>query len=399
MDIVFTRDPDAAVAVRQCADQVAEARLPPRLILAVCGGKHPPGEVLDALHQSFGPVPVYGGAAVGAITRAGLGYSGFELALGVFGPDDPLPAAFSTHALMDGEHGAGIELGRQVAAAAADNAVVMLLYDSVAANTPLRLHPGAPLVQGLYEGLGGKPVHLIGAGMLTDMNMTDGWIFDGNGTVKHCATALVFPPDVHARTVIMHGCRPVSSFMEITRIEGAEVFELDGRPALQVLEEMLNMSLGADDERNLTLIATLGQKDGDPFAPFDEKSYVNRLILGANRENGSITIFEPDFSVGSQVQIMARDNALMLESVEHGVEEIVRDVADKDHLMSFYIDCAGRSRAISGAAVEEADVAMNASAALGPVLGFYSGVEIAPFNNRSFPLDWTAVFSTLYRER
>ena len=33
--------------------------------------------------------------------------------------------------------------------------------------------------------------------------------------------------------------------MEITRIDGAEVYELDGQPALGVIERMLGLSLGA----------------------------------------------------------------------------------------------------------------------------------------------------------
>ncbi len=54
---------------------------------------------------------------------------------------------------------------------------------------------------------------------------------------------------------------------------------------------------------------------------------MNRLILTADPEAGSVTLFEPDFEVGSRVQIMARDNAVMLDSVRRGVNaanEIIR---------------------------------------------------------------------------
>ena len=77
---------------------------------------------------------------------------------------------------------------------------------------------------------------------------------------------------------------------------------------------MLGLELGTASGQQLSLVATLGQKQGDPFAPYDENQYVNRLILQANPERGSITLFEPDFAVGTRVQIMSRDNALMLDS-------------------------------------------------------------------------------------
>jgi hypothetical protein len=396
VQVVYSRHTDAAAAVRRCADQIKAENLPPRLVIAFCGGKHPPQPVLDCIRSELGHCPVVGGAAAGAIAREGFGYSGFELVLGVFSSHDITPRCVATHSLQAGESEAGRNLGRQVGEIASDGAVVMLFYDSIAAVAPLRLHPAAPLVNGFYEGLGDREIHLVGGGLLTDMNLSDGWIFDGESVCKHSAVAIVFPAEVRARTAIMHGCRPVSSFMEITRIEGAEVFELDRKPALDVLEQMLGFQLGTSSNHDLSLLATLGRKHGDPYASFNEKAYVNRLILRANRGSGSITIFEPDFEAGSLVQIMARDNGLMLESVKGGAEEVSSAVADRNIMMSLYIDCAGRASARSGAPEEEAEIALNETTMLGPFLGFYSGVEIAPVDKRSFPLDWTAVLTTLY---
>jgi len=233
---------------------------------------------------------------------------------------------------------------------------------------------------------------------LTDMNMSGAWVFDGSGVSKHAALALVFPPGIAAETVILHGCRPVSAFMEITRIDAATVYELDGQPALHVIERMLGLPIGQSRGHELSLVATLGQKRGDPFAPYDENAYVNRLILRANPESGSITLFEPDFALGAQVQIMSRDNALMIESVRRGVAGLTSAVAGGDNLLALYIDCAGRASARSGAPVEEAEVVLQTIDPRIPFMGFYSGVEIAPFAGEpSRPLDWTGVLSVLSR--
>jgi len=236
--------------------------------------------------------------------------------------------------------------------------------------------------------------------MLTDMNMTGAWIFDGEGVRKHAAAALIFPPCVEAVTEILHGCRPVSAFMEITRIEGATVFELDGEPALRVIERMLSLPIGGGRGQELSLVATLGQKQGDPFAPYDENAYVNRLILSANADQGSVTLFEPDFERGALVQIMSRDNGLMLDSVRRGVAAANAAAADEAPLLGLYIDCAGRASARSGAAIEEAELVVNGLDPRIPLLGFYSGVEVAPFaGERSRPLDWTGVLTVLRRRR
>jgi hypothetical protein len=229
--------------------------------------------------------------------------------------------------------------------------------------------------------------------------MTGAWVFDGEGVSKHVAAALVFPPEVVAETVILHGCRPVSAFMEVTRIDGATVYELDGEPALKVIERMLGLPIGGGRGQSLSLMATLGQKRGDPFAPYDEKSYVNRLILSADAETGAITLFEPDFERGAQVQIMSRDNGLMLDSVRRGVEAMNRSLTGRDNLLGLYIDCAGRASARSGSAVEEAELVAQGLDPAVPLLGFYSGVEVAPFDGEhSRPLDWTGVLTVLRRQ-
>jgi hypothetical protein len=393
--IGHSRNSDAAKAARQCVAAVAGGE-PVEWAIAFCGGKHDPHAFLGELRSVLGEVPIVGGSAAGVISREGASYSGIETAVAGFTRGSLPPSIVATHALARGESAAGQELGERVRTIARPDSVVILFYDSVAATAPLRLHPASPLVDGFNRGLDGMPVTLVGGGMLTDLNLSDGWVLDGTGVSKHSAVAVVLPPEVAATTAILHGCRPVSTFMEITRVEGAEIYELDGQPAVEVLERMLGMRLGTSNAHDLSLIATLGEKHGDPFAPYDENAYVNRLILRANQSTGSITIFEPDFKPSTRVQIMARDNGLMIESVRNGAAEMSKAIAGRDAIMALYIDCAGRGSARSGAPVEEADVMLESFTAPVPLIGFYSGVEIAPVNGRSRSLDWTAVLTVLH---
>lgn len=394
--VAFAKHSVAAEVVAQCGRSLGAVQ--PRMLLAFCGGKHDPHAILAAFRERFGPhVPIVGGSAAGAVWREGLGYSGLELGLAAFVDADVVPRIVTNYALREGEQQAGEALGAEIAATAAEGSVVCLFYDSVASREPLRLHPASALMRGIQVGLGSKQVRLIGGGLLTDMNFTDGWIFDGAAVVEHAAVALVFPPTVVDETVILHGCRPVSTFMTITRVEGARVFELDRRPALQVIEGMVGGPWADAGAPDLSLIATLGEKQGDPYAPYDENSYVNRLILSTDRATGSITLFEPDFLEGARVQVMSRDNSLMLDSVRNGVAAINRRVAGAETLLGLYIDCAGRASARSGARVEEAELVRRDLDPSINLLGFYSGVEIAPFAGYSRPLDWTGVLTVLRR--
>lgn len=395
-----SRQSDSATAGRECAASACGAMAAGETAawaLAFCGGRHHPEGVLGGLRAVLGGIPVVGGAAIGTITDQDIGYTGFECAVAVFPDSLPAPAVFAEAGLDAGERALGARLGARFRGAVGEDSVVFLFYDSVASSPPPILHPASPLLDGLYEGLGDVPVHLVGAGTVGDFKIDAGYVFDGTGVGRHACVAVVLPPAYRAVTSVLHGCVPVSSFLEITRIEGATVYELDGRPALETLVDKFGMSARPDRVPELSLRATLGRKHGDPFAPYDEAAYVNRLILTVDPEVGSITLFEPDFAVGTKVQVMSRDNDLMLESASRGAVAMVEAVAGRDALLALYIDCAGRAGAFSGAPFEEAAAITDALGGNVPVLGFYSGVEIAPLMGRSRPLDWTGVLTVLCR--
>jgi len=405
-----SNNPDPNAAGGEAAQRAAGLLSPgewPSWGLLFCGGKHDPIAVLAGLRRVVGPIPMVGGSAAGAMTASGFGYSGLEVAVALFPASLGDPIILVDDGLADdivngdpdgGELSAGRRLGQGLHGIADDGRVVLLFYDSVASTSPPRLHPGSLLVAGIYEGLRGSRPHLVGAGTLTDMNLSDGYVFDGTRPKKHAAVAVVLPAGIEAETTILHGCVPVSSFMEITRIEGAEVLELDGRPALDVLEAMLGIDIGEDQGRALSLMVTLGEKYGDRYADYDENRYVNRLILRVTPERRSITLFEPDFHRGSVVQIMSRDNRLMVQSVREGVRQMNERFAGRQPVLALYLDCAGRASARSGSEDEEAEVLLDTIGLDAPLIGFYSGVEIAPVNDgRSRPLDWTAVLTVLHK--
>ena len=391
---------EAGTEAARRAVALLDADEAPAWALLFCGGKHDPALVLAGLRGVVGAIAVVGGSAAGGITGAGFGYSGFEVAVGLFPAGLGKPVILVDDGLLDGEGPAGRRLGDRLGGIVDDGRVVLLFYDSVASTVPPRLHPASPLVEGIYQGLGGRRPHLVGAGTLTDMNLSDGYVFDGTRPRKHAAVAVVLPPSVGAETAILHGCVPVSAFMTITAVEGADVLELDGRPALSVLEGMFGIEIGESHGRALSLMVTLGEKHGDPSAEYDENRYVNRLILRASPERRSITLFEPDFHLGSVVQIMSRDNGLMVQSVRDGVRLMNERFSGRRPILALYIDCAGRASARSGSEIEEAEVLLDEIAIPAPLLGLYSGVEIAPVGEeQSRSLDWTAVLTILHGDR
>ena len=84
----------------------------------------------------------------------------------------------------------------------------------------------------------------------------------------------------------------------------------------------------------------------------------------------------------------------MIESTRRNTTQLINEIQTdgKKAIFGFYIDCAGRASVSSSTQTEEASEVQKIFNARGiPLLGFYSGVEIARFLGMSQGLDWTGV--------
>ncbi len=367
-------------------------------VMAFCGGRQDPEELLKGIRAELGNVKIYGGSVCGVITNNLLGYTGYECGLAVFTTPVPEPHAILIN-MDSGEFNAGKELALELNNQAEEGDTVLILFDQLKSMPPLELFTGSSLLDGLYTVLDKKPLNIIGAGLVGDFNFFPCFLFGGSEVVEHSVLALIMPGTLSPYTTIMHGCTPVSSFMEITRIEGPVVYELNGRRATDVFHEMLGGDSEFGQEVIIPFTITLGKKYGDQFAPYSEQVYVNSLIINSNTEDGSITLLDTDFQKGTVVQIMTRNNNFMLESTKRGTEELLGSIRKGQHELAFYIDCAGRTRDFSSSRIEEANIIRKSIRKEIPLLGFYSGMEIAPFLGRSRPLNWTGILTVFNNER
>lgn len=383
-------------AAAEAADQASAGLKQAAWGLVVVGRRHDPETVLRVLRSHLHDIPLYGGAAVGAISHERLGYSGYEIGVLLFDQQLGMPRV-QTSGVLDGREA---EVGREFAEFlkagepsgndAGDTqgkSAALLFYDVVRAKGGV--HHGNRLLDGLYESLSREDVEIFGAGLNADFPVTVGYVFDGKEVLRGCAQVIEMPARIALEGRVMHGCTPVSSVMTVTRVDGARVLELDGVPAAARLREIA----GSNDVA-IAFSVLLGRRVGDPHAPFRETEFINRLIIEVDDDSGAIDFFEADIEVGDLVQVMFRNNEFLMQSIDSGVSQAIADLGERKPLLAMYIDCCGRASIFTGTEDEEAD---RLSSQLGeiPLFGFYVGREIAPYGGRSRPLDWTGVLMML----
>jgi hypothetical protein len=368
----------------------------PNLAIAFCSSPVDANAFLAGIQSSLGPdIPVVGGSAMGLITNETICYQGCISGILLIEAPDTRISIAAAHGLYAGEEAVGRALARQLPSD--PSGVTLLFYDTVRVgptpDSPPIINSSRALLRGIEEGLGSR-LPIFGAGVVGDVGLSPTIQFIGDRVATQSAAAIALRGGLELDWCIMHGCTLKDGvYHRITKCEGAVIHELDGRPIVGVIDAMY----GSTDWRQQMPLKrlTIGVNHGERFPKtFREEDYVNRLILGLLPDESGVMIFEPDLEVGTEIQFMLRDSRKIVESVRVNAEAVLRRMrrAGQTPVLGFYIDCAGRNAQFSESLQEESAELQEVFNQAGiPLFGFFSGVEIAPFETGNRGLDWTGV--------
>ena len=356
--------------------------------------KHDPTELRDGVRSAIGPESrLIGGYSNGIITNERLGYDGYQVGVAVMSSETVKTDIFIEKGLAGNEYKVGVSLGKQIKRKEYTGIPnILLMYDFVK-EKPLEgmswnINWATPLLEGMGQSLEKWPPS-AGVAMMGDWQCNPTYQWFDDQIERHTAAALVFSGGVRMDTLIMHGCKPLSDYRTITKADQNIVLEIDGKPAMDVIADML----GTDRFRewlDYPFFIILGVNKGQKFGEFKEENYANRLIAGVDKGRKGLIMFEPDLKVGTEVQLMRRSFS-DFEYVRQRSEEILKRTEGRNPFFCFYIDCAGRASAYSGTEGEEAAEVQKVIGSKMPLLGVYSGTEIAKVGNVMQPCVFTGV--------
>lgn len=391
-----TKSYDAGVETASAA--MAEASLDKcDLAIMYSTSKHDPAHLRDGVRSVIGPTArLIGGYSIGTITKDRLGYEGYQVGVAVISSDSMKIDMFMEKALPDNEYNVGVKLAEQIKSKDYEGTPnILFMYDGIK-DKPLEgmvfnLNLATPLIEGMEKAMGTWPP-AAGVGMLGDFqgNPTYQWFDDR--IEQQAAMALVLSGGVRMDTIIIHGCKPSGGYHKITKTEGNVVLEIDGKPAVEAIAELF----GPDSYKSweeYPFFVTLGVNKGDKFGEFKEEKYANRLVLGVDKDRGGLIMFEPDLKAGAEFQLMQR--SFDFSYIRQRAEDLLNRIGDRKPFFALYIDCAGRASAYSGTEGEEAEEVQKIIGSEMPLLGMYSGVEIAKVGMDMQALDWTGVLCVL----
>ncbi|MCW5878073.1 MAG: FIST C-terminal domain-containing protein [Anaerolineales bacterium] len=176
----------------------------------------------------------------------------------------------------------------------------------------------------------------------------------------------------------------------VTRSQSNVLYELDGRPALDLYKEYLGDLVSGLPSSALLFPLALSENQ-------DDQKTIVRTILGVDEEAKSL-IFAGDIPVGYYAQLMkANFDRLINAASEVGQMAGFASAANPDEpVLSLAISCVGRRLVLGERTEEELEATLETLPPGVKQIGFYSYGEISPYGNGACDLhNQTMTLTTL----
>lgn len=231
---------------------------------------------------------------------------------------------------------------------------------------------GSELVRGLASKLP-KGVVVTGGLAGDGPRFEKTWVLSKGALASDSVSAVGLYGD---RLSIGHGSRggwdPFGPRRQVTRAEGNVLYELDGRPALDLYKEYLGeRAEGLPATGLLFPLALLSNTQG-------KSQIIVRTILGVDEGQNSLT-FAGDIPNGAKVQLMKANFDRLIEGAEEAAEGAGKDAQSGDErVLAIAISCVGRRLVLSERTEEEVEATLDVLPDICRQIGFYSYGEISP---------------------
>jgi hypothetical protein len=145
---------------------------------------------------------------------------------------------------------------------------------------------------------------------------------------------------VQAAWAVSHGCIPIGNERKVTRCRGNVIYEIDGKPVLEVIKEYIpDPDLVANWYRYALTLA-LSFKAPEHV---EDEEYIVQGIPRINEDDGSVTI-QTEVSEGTSVWFSSRDKEKITTGLDRMAAQIKHQLGDAQPKVVFQFDCSSRGK-------------------------------------------------------
>lgn len=227
---------------------------------------------------------------------------------------------------------------------------------------------GSELVRGVNSVVG-KEVTVTGGLAGDGSRFKETWVIhNGRPTTGHVTILAFYGKQVRVEHGSQGGWDIFGPERVVTKSEGNILFELDGKPALQIYKEYLGEKASGLPASGLLFPLQIRANDRE------EKRLV-RTILAVD-ETKQAMIFAGDIPQGYLAQLMRANFDRLIDGASNAAKVI--PIKDAQDILTISISCVGRRLVLGERTEEEVDAVLESLPRGAKQIGFYSYGEISP---------------------
>lgn len=237
---------------------------------------------------------------------------------------------------------------------------------------------------------------LWGGGAGTDFNM-------GPPTYQYCDDEIVsdgisyalLSGEARTAWALSHSLIPIGGERIVTRSQGNVIYEIDGKPATEVLKEYLPEGALADDRDWIRYAVSLALCSRAPSYLKDEE-YVSLGLPAVRMADGAISV-QTDVSEGTSIWFSSRDKQKVATGLDRMAAQIKEQLGEEKPNLVFQFECATRGKTMLREQ-EKLQFLRQLRQSVGrdvPWAGFYTIGEIGPVEEHNDRHLYTSVVLAL----
>ena len=147
---------------------------------------------------------------------------------------------------------------------------------------------------------------------------------------------------VRAGWAISHACIPIGGERKVTRSEGSVIYEIDGKPAVEVLKEYLPEGALTEERDWMRYAISLSLSFKAPSYMKDEE-YVVRGVPAVKMTDGSIAV-QTEVQEGTSLWFSSRDKEKLATGLDRMAAQIKDQLGGEKPKLVFQFECATRGK-------------------------------------------------------
>jgi hypothetical protein len=348
--------------------------------------------LLRAVRETTGGVPLTGCSAEGTINGEDADESNFSVVVTAISSEELQWSNGLAMGLGDDPRAVGKQVAQDLLPNLSAETIGLFVFpDGMIDNLD-------PFFAGLEGNLPSEQfLPLWGGGASNNLNLEE-------PTYQYCDDELVsdgvsyalLSGSAQARWAISHGLIPIGGERKVTRSQGNVIYEIDGKPATEVLKDYLPEGALVEDRDWMRYAISLALSFKAPGYIKDEE-YIVRGVPKVRMADGSIIVQGTEVQEGTSVWFSSRDK----EKVATGFDRMARQMKDQlggeKPKLVFQFECLTRGK-LMFRDQEKLELLERFRQSVGPDApwaGFYTMGEIGPVEEHNDRHLWTSVVLAL----